>query len=192
MHAALVCQRKMVTVVPDIRFGVADFVDASGATPGGGDINAKYFSQRPDLMLIVALSRAGVHLVNRSSTGVAEWEQKQAMERKLGDGRPTVVGNTRFDYRPVRAGEFLGSSYYINGAITELNWNIYTDTKEFGAFGVTAGHRTYRIAMAVDLVVSNSLTTEIVFARSYSKQVVGYEVGAGSRLTRTDLESLTA
>ena len=179
MHAALMCVRKRVAAAPDIRFGVADFVDGTGATMGDTDVNGRYFSQRPDLMLVVALSKAGVHLVNRSSTGVAEWEMKQAMDKRLGDGKPTVVGNTRFDYRPVRAGEFLGSNYYIHGAITEINWNLSSDANEVGAFGLTAGRRTYRVSMAVDLVVSNSTTTEVVFARSYSKQLVGYETGAG-------------
>ena len=179
MHAALLCVRKRVAAAPDIRFGVADFVDGTGATMGDSDVNGRYFSQRPDLMLVVALSKAGVHLVNRSSTGVAEWEMKQAMDKRLGDGKPTVVGNTRFDYRPVRAGEFLGSNYYIHGAITEINWNLSSDANEVGAFGLTAGRRTYRVSMAVDLVVSNSTTTEVVFARSYSKQLVGYETGAG-------------
>ena len=179
MHAALLCVRKRVAAAPDIRFGVADFVDGTGATMGDSDVNGRYFSQRPDLMLVVALSKAGVHLVNRSSTGVAEWEMKQAMDKRLGDGKPTMVGNTRFDYRPVRAGEFLGSNYYIHGAITEINWNLSSDANEVGAFGLTAGRRTYRVSMAIDLVVSNSTTTEVVFARSYSKQLVGYETGAG-------------
>ncbi len=179
MHAALICVRSKVASGPDIRFGIADFIDGSGASMGDSDVQGKYFSQRPDLMLVVALSKAGVHLVNRSSTGVAEWEMRQAMDKRLGDGKPTMVGNTRFDYRPVRAGGFLGSNYYIHGAITEINWNISSDANEVGMFGLTVGRRTYRVSMAIDLVVSSSTTTEVIFARSYSKQLVGYETGAG-------------
>jgi curli production assembly/transport component CsgG/holdfast attachment protein HfaB len=179
MHSALVCLRASTSATPDVRLGVADFVDGSGASLGDGDVNGRYFSQRPDLMMIVALAKTGVRLVNRTSTAVAEWEMRQAMDRRLGEGKPVVVGQTRFDYRPVRAGEFLGSTYYVNGAITEINWSVSSNVEEAGFLGATAGRRTYRVSIAIDMVVTNSLTTEVVFARSYSKQLVGYESGAG-------------
>ena len=179
MQSALVCLQASTRATPDIRLGVADFVDGSGASMGESDVNGRYFSQRPDLMLIVALSKTGVRLVNRTSTAVAEWEMRQAMDRRLGEGKPVVVGQTRFDYRPVRAGEFLGSTFYVNGAITEINWSLSSNVEEAGFLGATAGRRTYRVSIAVDLVVTNSLTTEVVFARSYSKQLVGSETGAG-------------
>lgn len=179
MQSALVCLQSNTRATPDIRLGVADFVDGSGASLGESDVNGRYFSQRPDLMLIVALSKTGVRLVNRTSTAVAEWEMRQAMDRRLGEGKPVLVGQTRFDYRPVRAGEFLGSTFYVNGAITEINWAISSNVEEAGFLGATAGRRTYRVSIAIDLVVTNSLTTEVVFARSYSKQLVGFETGAG-------------
>lgn len=179
MQSALVCLQGSTRASPDIRLGVADFVDGSGASLGESDVNGRYFSQRPDLMLIVALSKTGVRLVNRTSTAVAEWEMRQAMDRRLGEGKPVVVGQTRFDYRPVRAGEFLGSTFYVNGAITEINWAVSSNVEEAGFLGATAGRRTYRVSIAIDLVVTNSLTTEVVFARSYSKQLVGFETGAG-------------
>lgn len=179
MQAALVCLQPSARATPDLRLGVADFIDGSGASLGDGDVNGRYFSQRPDLMLIVALSKTGVRLVNRTSTAVAEWEMRQAMDRRLGEGKQVVVGQTKFDYRPVRAGEFLGSTFYINGAITEINWSLSSNVEEGGFLGATAGRRTYRVSIAIDLVVTNSLTTEVVFARSYSKQLVGYESGAG-------------
>lgn len=179
MQAALVCLQPSARATPDLRLGVADFIDGSGASLGDGDVNGRYFSQRPDLMLIVALSKTGVRLVNRTSTAVAEWEMRQAMDRRLGEGKQVVVGQTKFDYRPVRAGEFLGSTFYINGAITEINWSLSSNVEEGGFLGATAGRRTYRVSIAIDMVVTNSLTTEVVFARSYSKQLVGYESGAG-------------
>lgn len=179
MNAALQCLKASAQATPDLRIGVADFVDGSGASMGDGDVNGRYFSQRPDLMLIVAFAKTGVRLVNRTSTAVAEWEMRQAMDRRLGDGKPVVVGRTRFDYRPVRAGEFLGSTFYANGAITEINWALSSNVEEAGFLGATVGRRTYRVSIATDIVVTNSLTTEVVFARSYSKQLVGNETGAG-------------
>lgn len=179
MNDALRCLKRYTKDSP-IRLGVADFVDGSGASASPGDVSGRYLSQRPDLMLMVALNKAGIHLVNRTSTAVAEWEMRQAMDKKLGEGRPTVVGNVKYDYRPVRAGEFLGSDYYIHGAITEINWGLANNVEEYGFLGATAGKRTYRISIAVDLAVTNTATTEVILARSYAKQIVGYQVGSGA------------
>jgi hypothetical protein len=160
------------------RMGVSEFVDGTGSIEGGAQ-NSRTFSQRPDYMMIVGLKAAGVNLVNRSSVNVAEWELKQAMEQKLGDGRPTMVENQSVLFRPVPAGVFLGSTHYVTGAVTEMNWNIDSKVAEGSVLGAGAGGRTYRISMAVDVMLTNTLTTEVVHARSYKKQVVGYEVMTG-------------
>ncbi len=90
------------------------------------------------MMMNVALAEAGAHLVNRSSVNVAEWELNKAMEKKLGDGRSSLVDNQKINFRPVKAGVLLGSTHYITGAITELNWNIDSSAAEAGAFGAYA------------------------------------------------------
>ena len=161
-----------------LRVGVSEFVDGTGSIEGGAQ-NSRTFTQRPDYMMIVGLKTAGVNLVNRSSVNVAEWELKQAMEQKLGDGRPTMVENQSVLFRPVPAGVFLGSTHYVTGAVTEMNWNIDTRVAEGSLMGAGAGGRTYRVSMAVDVMVTNTLTTEVVHARSYKKQLVGYEVMTG-------------
>jgi curli biogenesis system outer membrane secretion channel CsgG len=161
----------------DLRIGVADFVDGTGVMEGGTQ-NSRALSQRPDMMMTVALSSAGAHLVNRSSVNVAEWEMNKAMEKKLGDGRTSRIHNQKVDFRPIKVGILLGSTHYVTGAITELNWNLSSNVAEGGAFSVSAGRRTYRISIAVDVVVTNTQTTEIVHARSYKKQLVGFETNA--------------
>ncbi len=175
---ALKCMRQFISG-RDVRIGVADLTDGTGSGIGDSDVNSKVLSQRPDLMLTVALNKAGVKLVNRTSTGVAEWEMREAMAKRLGDGASVKVDNATYDYRPVRAGGLMGSTYYINGAITELNWGVYSDVDEYGIFGVTAGRRQYRVQIALDLAVTRSATTEMVLARSYAKQMVGRELNAG-------------
>lgn len=160
------------------RVGVSEFVDGTGSIEGLA-MNSRVFSQRPDYMMIVGLKSAGVNLVNRSSVNVAEWEMKQAMEQKLGDGRKVSVGDSSVLFRPVKAGAILGSTHYITGAITELNWNIDSKVAEANIMGVSGGGRTYRVSMAVDVMVTDTLSTEVVHARSYKKQLVGFEVDAG-------------
>lgn len=162
---------------PNLRVGVSDFVDGTGAMDGGTQ-NSRAFSQRPDMMMVVALSNAGAHLVNRSSVNVAEWEMGKAIEKKLGDGRSIVIDDQKVNYRPIKTGTILGSTHYITGAVTELNWNLDSKVAEGGAFGGYLGKRTYRISIAVDVVVTDTQTTEIVFAKSYKKQLVGFETNA--------------
>ena len=179
MSEALTCMRSQLARQEDIRIGIADLVDGTGASLGEGDNAGRMVTQRPDLMLLVAMSRAGARLVNRTSIGVVEWEMREAMARRLGEGREARVGDTTFPFRPVRVGEIVGSSFYVSGAVTEYNYNIYSDVQEAGVFGVTAGRRSYRVSVAVDLVVTRSTTTEVRLARSYGKQLVGQEVGVG-------------
>jgi curli production assembly/transport component CsgG/holdfast attachment protein HfaB len=144
----------------------------------GGTQNSRALSQRPDMMMTVALATSGAQLVNRSSVNVVEWEMNKAMEKKLGDGRTSRMNQQKVDFRPIKAGILLGSTHYVTGAITELNWNISSNVAEGGAFSVAVGRRTYRISIAVDVVVTNTQTTEIVHARSYKKQLVGFETNA--------------
>jgi curli biogenesis system outer membrane secretion channel CsgG len=178
MEPALACLRRYVrSSRGDLRIGVNDFIDGTGVMEGGTQYSHA-LSQRPDMMMVVALAGAGAHLVNRSSVNVAEWELKQAMDKKLGDGRKEKIAGETVTFRPVRTGVILGSTDYVSGAITELNWNISSGVAEAGAYGAGIGKRVYRISIAVDLMVTNTQTTEIVYAKSFKKQLVGYEINA--------------
>ena len=171
LHAS---RRNPPTGVRNPRIGVNDFVDGTGVMEGGTQYS-RALTQRPDMMLVVALASAGAQLVNRSSINVAEWELKQAMEKKLGDGRKQVIDGESVTFRPIRTGVILGSAVYVSGAITELNWNIASGVAEAGAYSAGIGRRTYRISIAIDVMVTDTQTTEIVYAKSYKKQLVGFE-----------------
>ena len=178
MEPALACLRPYVRKNRrDLRLGVNDFVDGTGVMEGGTQYSHA-LTQRPDMMMVVALASAGAHLVNRSSVNVAEWELKQAMDKKLGDGRKEVVEGQSVTFRPVRSGVILGSTDYVSGAITELNWNISSGVAEAGAYSASVGKRVYRISLAIDVMVTNTQTTEIVYAKSFKKQLVGFETNA--------------
>lgn len=161
------------------RLAVNDLIDGTGVTEGDST-NSRAITQRPDLMMVSALAQAGVTILNRNSVGIAEWEMKGAIERKLGEGRSVKNENEEVQFRPVKVGSFVGSTHYVTGAITELNWNIGSSAAEVGAYSVSAGARVYRISIALDIMVTNTITTEIVHARSYKKQLVGYETSVGA------------
>lgn len=180
MEEALRCLSENYPAEADLRLGVNDLTDGTGATMSG-DTFSKVLTQRPDVMMTIALAKTGSRVVNRSSTGVSEWELKQAMQKYIGDGRAAAnpASKEHIPYRPILAGSVLGSTHYVSGAISELNWNLNSDASEVGIGGFTFGSRNYRISIGIDLIVTNTLTTEVVMARSYSKQLVGKETSAG-------------
>ena len=180
MEEALRCLSENYPAEADLRLGVNDLTDGTGATMSG-DTFSKVLTQRPDVMMTIALAKTGSRVVNRSSTGVSEWELKQAMQKYIGEGRSAAnpASKEQIPYRPILAGSVLGSTHYVSGAISELNWNLNSDASEVGVGGFTFGSRNYRISIGIDLIVTNTLTTEVVMARSYSKQLVGKETSAG-------------
>ena len=165
-----------------------DLVFAIGPIP---DKTGKYvieqdgaiLSRAASDMAVSALSRAGVKQVDRLTAGIVEWELKFAGKKVLGDkGGDTVKtkdGVKNVNFRVIRPGQMLGSTHYITGSISELNWNYYSGVAEINIFGVGGGARTFVMTIAMDLKLVNSKTTEIEDTTTYTKKVVGYETKAG-------------
>lgn len=126
-------------------------------------------------MLVTALEKAGLRQVNRINTAVSEFELALAQQQILGDGTTRVEGET-VPFRPVRRGALRGSQFVIDGAITQLDFNTYSEGGEAGFFGVSAGRRVVALTVGADLRVTNTVSTEIVKSESYAKQAVGREV----------------
>lgn len=89
--------------------------------------------------------------------------------------------------RPIRA-----SNYVIEGALTELNYNIVSEGARVGVAGVGGGGRTVVINVGLDLRVVNSQSFDVAYVTSLQKQIFGYEVEAnvfrffGSKLVEFD------
>ena len=164
----------------DLRVAVGDIVDGTGAkTFADGSSSSPLFSQRPDLMVTVALAKTGITVLNRTSFRVSEWELAQAMEKRLGEGYDVSLGEETVPFRPVAAGGILGSNYYLTGAITEVNWNIDSSGARYNILGAHSSQNAYRISIAVDLVLTETTTTRVVKAQSFTKQLVGLEIEKG-------------
>jgi curli production assembly/transport component CsgG/holdfast attachment protein HfaB len=129
-------------------------------------------------MLVTALSKAGVKQVNRANTAVTEWEIARAKEQVLGDGRRVRVGDQTVSFRPLVKGSLRGSDIVIDGVITQLDFNTYSRGVEATVGGVGAGARVFALTVAADLRVTDTRSTELILANSYSKQAVGHEVFA--------------
>lgn len=176
LDAALTCLAAHHGDGRDLRLAVFAIPDKTGVVDYDGP--GAYVTQGAELMMVAALAKAGVRQVNRTATNVAEWELSQAMQQRLGDGKPTQVGDQTISYRPVAEGVLLGSTHTIYGGITELDFDLLSDGAEVSVAGIGAKARGYYIGIALDLLVSDSATTELVVAKSYRKQLWGQELEA--------------
>lgn len=175
---ALTCVAKYRNKGQDLRLAMGDIVDGTGARTFT-DGSSTLLPQRPDMMFTVAMHETGIKILNRNATKVAEWEMVQSMEKRLGEGRTTKVDDKEFNYRPVAAGAMLGSTHFVTGALTEVNWNIHSSEVKNNIAGGFRTEKEYYISVAVDLMVTDTRTTEITLARSYTKQIVGKELSNG-------------
>ena len=176
MDQALGCLALNLAPDFDMRLAVHSLPDRTGVNDYDGP--GAYVTQGAELMMVSALAKAGVRQVNRTATSIAEWELSQAMEQRLGDGARVVVGDTSVAFRPIQAGQYLGSTHTVYGGITELDFDLLSDGFEAHIAGIGGKARGYYIGIGLDIVVADSRSTEIVLARSYRKQIWGQELEA--------------
>jgi len=158
------------------RIAVGNIKDYTGKVELEGGAR---LTQGASLMAISGLSKAGVRLVERFDTSVAELELKYANDRLIGDADPDA-------FRQIHAGSIRGSDYYLVGGITELNFDIRSGGVEGGfsdldPTGIALGFSMRLAVMNVglDLRLVNSRTLEVVHVVSYQKQIIGREIVAG-------------
>ena len=177
--AALRCMSGFTRTRP-IKMAVGQISDYTGKTESDG--SGRKVTAGAALMAMTALAKAGVPMVERFDTSVAEMDLKYANNKLIADDHPQAPG----DYRKILSGSVLGSDYYIVGGITELNFNIRSEnaTGDGGGTGTgatkgTFGGSLYVMNIGLDLRLVNSITLEVVDVVSYQKQIVGRQVSAG-------------
>ncbi|HEY2068965.1 MAG TPA: holdfast anchoring protein HfaB [Rhizomicrobium sp.] len=185
--AALRCFSRYTNGHP-LRVAVGQIADYTGKYES--DNSGRKLTQGAALMAMSALSKAGVPMVERFDTSVAEMELKYANNKLIGDdkapdGQPGQP-NQANDYRKIFAGSLPGSNYYIVGGITELNFNIRSqganaDGGQTASNGIkgTAGANVYVMNVGLDLRLVDTNTLEVVDVVSYQKQIIGRQVQAG-------------
>jgi curli biogenesis system outer membrane secretion channel CsgG len=186
--AALRCFNRYTHGRP-MRVAVGQIADYTGKYES--DNSGRKLTQGAALMAMSALSKAGVPMVERYDTSVAEMELKYANNKLIGDDKmqpdagPSPAQNGG-DYRKIFAGSIPGSNYYIVGGITELNFNIRSeganaDAGQTSTTGVkgTAGANVYVMNVGLDLRLVDTDTLEVVDVVSYQKQIIGHQIQAG-------------
>jgi curli biogenesis system outer membrane secretion channel CsgG len=163
-----------------IHVAVGQIADYTGKLES--DSSGRKVTQGTALMAMSALAKAGVPLVERFDTSVAEMELKYANNKLINDGKQEGHG----DYRKILAGSIPGSDYYLVGGVTELNFNIRSMGANGDAGGTasnaikgTAGANMYVMNVALDLRLVDTNTLDVVDVISYQKQIIGRQLQAG-------------
>jgi len=164
----------------EIRIAVGQIADYTGKSESDG--SGRKITAGAALMAMSALAKAGVPLVERFDTSVAEMELKYANNKLISDDKPGDTG----DFRKIMAGSIPGSNYYLIGGITELNFNLRSENASgdgggnaSGALKGTAGGAMYVMNVGLDLRLVDTNTLEVVDVISYQKQIIGRQISAG-------------
>src|ERR1700742_1334050 len=178
--AALRCMSGIVAQHP-VRIAVGQIADYTGKTESDG--SGRKVTAGAALMAMSALSKAGVHMVERFDTSVAEMELKYANNKLISDDS---AGATNGDFRKIMAGSIPGSDYYMVGGITELNFNIRSENANGNGGGTatnattgTLGGSVYVMNVGLDMRLVNTNTLEVADVISYQKQIIGRQISAG-------------
>ena len=179
--AALRCMAGFVRQHP-IRIAVGQIADYTGKAEADG--SGRKVTAGAALMAMSALSKSGVHMVERFDTSVAEMELKYANNKLIGDDQHPNPQTG--DFRKILAGSIPGSDYYIVGGITELNFNIRSENANGTGGGTrtnattgTAGGSLYVMNVGLDMRLVNTSTLEVADVISYQKQIIGRQISAG-------------
>jgi curli biogenesis system outer membrane secretion channel CsgG len=164
-----------------IRIAVGQIADYTGKAES--DNSGRKITQGAALMAMSALNKAGVQLVERFDTSVAEMELKYANNKLIGS---EPAANGAADYRQIIAGSIPGSDYYLVGGITELNFNIRSEGASGDGGGTAtnglkgqAGGNMYVMNVGLDLRLVDTKTLQVVDVISYQKQIIGHQISAG-------------
>jgi len=166
-----------------LRVAVGQIADYTGKAES--DNSGRKITQGAALMAMSALSKAGVPMVERFDTSVAEMELKYSNNKLISDDKQTGDKQPG-DYRKILAGSIPGSNYYLVGGITELNFNIHSVGANADGGGVatnalkgTLGASLYVMNIGIDLRLVDTNTLEVVDVISYQKQIIGRQISAG-------------
>lgn len=136
-------------------------------------VNGKRLTQGAALMVISALAKTGVPMVERFDTSIADMELKYSDNKLITDNPDSKA------HRQIFSGSLPGSDYHIVGGITEVNYNIRSGSLESSIRFIGAAARYFVMNVAVDLRVVNTKTLEVVNTQSLQKQIIGTELSGG-------------
>jgi curli production assembly/transport component CsgG/holdfast attachment protein HfaB len=138
-------------------------------------------SQGVESMAITALTKIkAIQVVERSNIRAFNIETDLMKNKRIGDDRLYKLANgKKISYKPMLAGKIYGANYYITGAITEVNYNLYSGGKVINISGLELGSKKVRMNVAMDLRIVDVKSLEVIDSVSLQKQFIGKRTKAG-------------
>ena len=138
-------------------------------------------TQGVESMAITALSKIkAIQVVERRNISSFNTETALMEKKRIGDNRRYKLSNGHsIRYKPMLSGKIHSADYYITGAVTEVNYNIYSGGKLLNISGLEFGSKTVMMNVAMDLRIVNVQTLEVIDSISLQKQFVGKRTKAG-------------
>jgi curli biogenesis system outer membrane secretion channel CsgG len=155
--------------VPLQRFAVGRVEDYTGKQDL---VNGKRVTQGASLMVMSALSRGKVPLVERLDFSVGEMELKYTDLKLIGE-------DTNKTMRQTFGGSVVGSDYFVVGGITEVNYNIRSGSFDGTVKYLGSTARYAVLDVGLDLRLVNTRTLQVVKVSSLRKQIIGTEIRLG-------------
>ncbi len=138
-------------------------------------------TQGVESMAITALAKIkAIQVVERRNIGAFNTESDLMQKKRIGDKKRYKLSNGRYiKYKPLLSGKIHSADYYITGAVTEVNYNIYNGGKLVNVSGLEFGSKTVMMNVAMDLRIVNVHTLDVIDSISLQKQFVGKRTKAG-------------
>ncbi|MGQ9368365.1 CsgG/HfaB family protein [Azospirillum sp. ST 5-10] len=183
---ALQCLRPLSGAMPRrFTLAVGDVADRTGKMSLDEGGTGNFVTQGAGDIVTSALMKSGVvNVVERLDTRVLLFEQKQAMDKLLGDGMNRVIQlpngqHQEVPYRGIRPGAVRGSDFYILGSINSLDFGVVSNGAEAIVAGIGPRARQFRAVVGLDLRLVHTESSRVVANTSLQKQIIGTEVGFG-------------
>jgi curli production assembly/transport component CsgG/holdfast attachment protein HfaB len=133
-------------------------------------------TQGVEYMAITALHKftKTVQTIERRSIHIYNIENDLAGKQLIGDGKNYTLSNGQsINFRPLLKGSVDGADYFIAGAITEVNYNLYSGGGLFGISGFNFGKRKVAMNVAIDLRIINMDNLQVEDSITLQKQFIG-------------------
>jgi len=139
-------------------------------------------TQGVESMAITALTKIhSIQVVERRNIASFNIEEELMRKKRIGDNNKKfkLSGGRTINYKPLLSGKINSADYYITGAVTEVNYNIYSGGGHLNISGLELGSKTVMMNVALDLRIVDVHSLEVISSISLQKQFVGKRNKAG-------------
>ena len=174
----LQCVSDRINISRKIRMTIDQIPDKSGKVNSSEGYK---LTQGIESMAITALTKIpAIQVVERRNIAAYKVEADLMSKKLIGDDVNYKLSNgKKVNYRPMLSGSIKGADYYITGAITEVNYNIYSGGRLLHVSGLEFGRKTVVMNVAMDLRLVDVKTLDVINSISLQKQFIGHRNKAG-------------